>query len=212
MNQVSVWPPWLCLKLSMLQVVRKPAEGDYIGHLRAEALMEMARIFQVSDCQKFASAYVQICSAQDTCHGVAFVMLSEYLCRNQSMQLRVVVRKPIEKPSCPGFIVTVAYCCCGACHWTFSVHRQLSPALSLSKHKLAEQLGILQEEDRKELSLRAIVGLSPEQQGQIEDAAGQAEDKYKQAGHAAADQAEQGADAATAQVNCCTDYACKQLP
>ena len=44
------------------------------------------------------------------------------------------------------------------------------------------------------------MGLSPEQQGQIEDAAGQAEDKYKQAGHAAADQAEQGADAATAQV------------
>ena len=30
-----------------VQVVRKPEEGDYIGHLRAEALMEMARIFQV---------------------------------------------------------------------------------------------------------------------------------------------------------------------
>ena len=31
-------------------MVRKPAEGDYIGHLRAEALMEMARIFQVTPC------------------------------------------------------------------------------------------------------------------------------------------------------------------
>ena len=31
-----------------LQVVRKPEEGDFIGHLRAEGLMEMARIFQVS--------------------------------------------------------------------------------------------------------------------------------------------------------------------
>ena len=28
--------------------MRKPEEGDYIGHLRAEALMEMARIFQVA--------------------------------------------------------------------------------------------------------------------------------------------------------------------
>ena len=27
--------------------MRKPAEGDFIGHVRAEALMEMARIFQV---------------------------------------------------------------------------------------------------------------------------------------------------------------------
>lgn len=60
---------------------------------------------------------------------------------------------------------------------------------------------MLQEEDRKELSLRAIVGLSPESQEQVVGAAGQAEDKYKQAGHAAADQAEQGADAATAQVS-----------
>ena len=34
----------------MLQVVRKPEEGDFIGHLRAEALMEIARIFQVSAC------------------------------------------------------------------------------------------------------------------------------------------------------------------
>ena len=32
-----------------LQVVRKPEEGDFIGHLRAEGLMEIARIFQV--CQ-----------------------------------------------------------------------------------------------------------------------------------------------------------------
>lgn len=65
MNQVSVWPPLLCLKLSMLQVVRKPVEGDYIGHLRAEALMEMARIFQVSNCHTFAVAfmYAQLCSA-----------------------------------------------------------------------------------------------------------------------------------------------------
>lgn len=31
----------------ILQVVRKPEEGDYIGHLRAEGLMEIARIFQV---------------------------------------------------------------------------------------------------------------------------------------------------------------------
>ena len=31
----------------VLQVVRKPEEGDFIGHVRAEALMEMARIFQV---------------------------------------------------------------------------------------------------------------------------------------------------------------------
>ena len=30
-----------------LQVVRKPEEGDFIGHLRAEGLMEIARIFQV---------------------------------------------------------------------------------------------------------------------------------------------------------------------
>ncbi len=32
----------------VLQVVRKPEEGDFIGHVRAEALMEMARIFQVT--------------------------------------------------------------------------------------------------------------------------------------------------------------------
>lgn len=32
-----------------MQVVRKPEEGDFIGHLRAEGLMEIARIFQV--CQ-----------------------------------------------------------------------------------------------------------------------------------------------------------------
>ena len=31
----------------VLQVVRKPEEGDFIGHLRAEGLMEIARIFQV---------------------------------------------------------------------------------------------------------------------------------------------------------------------
>lgn len=61
----------------------------------------------------------------------------------------------------------------------------------------------IQEEDRKELSLRAIVGLSPEAQEQVVGAAGQAEDKYRQAGHAAADQAEQGADAATAKVSSC---------
>ena len=39
-----------------LQVVRKPEEGDFIGHLRAEGLMEIARIFQV--CQlSFDSPY-----------------------------------------------------------------------------------------------------------------------------------------------------------
>ena len=58
-----------------------------------------------------------------------------------------------------------------------------------------------QEEDRKELSLRAIIGLSPEQQDQMVGAAGQAEGQYQQAGHAAAGKAEQGADAATAQVS-----------
>lgn len=59
----------------------------------------------------------------------------------------------------------------------------------------------LQEADRKELSLRAIIGLSPEQQGQIVGAAGQAEGQYQQAGHAVAGKAEEGAEAATAQVS-----------
>ena len=57
-----------------------------------------------------------------------------------------------------------------------------------------------QEEDRKELSLRAIVGLSPEQQDQAVGAAASAEQQYKKAGHAAADQAEAGAEKLTEQV------------
>ena len=61
-------------------------------------------------------------------------------------------------------------------------------------------LGCVQEEDRKELSLRAIVGLTPEEQDKAVGAAAAAEDQYKQAGHAAADQAEAGADKFTEQV------------
>ena len=38
-----------CQLVYGMQVVRKPEEGDFIGHLRAEGLMEIARIFQV--CQ-----------------------------------------------------------------------------------------------------------------------------------------------------------------
>ncbi len=57
-----------------------------------------------------------------------------------------------------------------------------------------------QEEDRKELSLRAIVGLTPEEQDKAVGAAASAEEQYKQAGHAAADQAEAGADKLTQQV------------
>lgn len=148
----------------------------------------------------------------DICHGVAIVMLSCAECKVQSMQQHVVVKGAhckdlLSRSDCHSSVLLLL------CHqhsvdwWTHS----FPSALCSLQHKLAEQLCTFQEEDRKELSLRAIVGLSPEQQGQIEDAAGQAEDKYRQAGHAAADQAEQGADAATAQVNCCTDYACKQL-
>ncbi len=40
--------PLHTIMIHSFQVVRKPEEGDYIGHLRAEALMEMARIFQVN--------------------------------------------------------------------------------------------------------------------------------------------------------------------
>ena len=58
----------------------------------------------------------------------------------------------------------------------------------------------LQEEDRKELSLRAIIGLTPEEQDRAVGAAADAEQQYKQAGHAAADQAEAGVDQATQQV------------
>lgn len=45
----------MCL---VLQVVRKPEEGDFIGHLRAEALMEIARIFQVSPVLCMANSVV----------------------------------------------------------------------------------------------------------------------------------------------------------
>lgn len=48
--------------------------------------------------------------------------------------------------------------------------------------------------------MRAIVGLSPEDQEKAVGAAADAEQQYKQAGNAAADQAEAGADKLTQQV------------
>lgn len=48
--------------------------------------------------------------------------------------------------------------------------------------------------------MRAIIGLSPEDQDKAVGAAADAEQQYKQAGHAAADQAEAGVDKATEQV------------
>ena len=61
----------------------------------------------------------------------------------------------------------------------------------------------MQEEDRKELSLRAIIGLTPEEQDAAVGAAADAEQQYKQAGRAAADQAEAGVDRAAQQVLSC---------
>ena len=58
----------------------------------------------------------------------------------------------------------------------------------------------MKEEDRKELSLRAIIGLTPEEQDRAVGAAASAEDQYRQAGHAGAAQAEAGADRFTEQV------------
>lgn len=58
----------------------------------------------------------------------------------------------------------------------------------------------MKEEDRKELSLRAIIGLTPEEQDKAVGAAASAEEQYKQAGHAGAAQAEAGADKFTEQV------------
>lgn len=71
-----------------------------------------------------------------------------------------------------------------------------------------QPVGWLQEEDRKELSLRAIIGMTPEEQEKAVGAAADAEQKYKQAGHAAADQAEAGVDKATAQVQQAIRLAC----
>ena len=65
---------------------------------------------------------------------------------------------------------------------------------------LTQPYGGVQEEDRKELSLRAIIGLTPEEQDKAVGAAASAEDQYRQAGHAAADQAEAGAEKFTEQV------------
>lgn len=48
--------------------------------------------------------------------------------------------------------------------------------------------------------MRAIIGLSPEEQDKAVGAAADAEQQYKQAGNAAADQAEAGVDRATQQV------------
>lgn len=57
--------------------------------------------------------------------------------------------------------------------------------------------------------MRAIIGLSPEDQDKAVGAAADAEQQYKQAGNAAADQAEAGVDKATQQV--CTVAACLLL-
>lgn len=49
--------------------------------------------------------------------------------------------------------------------------------------------------------MRAIIGLTPEEQDKAVGAAADAEQQYTQAGHAAADQAEAGVDRATQQVH-----------
>ena len=65
--------------------------------------------------------------------------------------------------------------------------------------------------------MRAIIGLSPEEQDKAVGAAADAEQQYKQAGNAAADQAEAGVDRATQQVLWCRgrvlcSLICKLLP
>jgi hypothetical protein len=56
--------------LHSFQVVRKPEEGEYIGHLRAEALMEMARIFQVT---------LPVHPAYTPCHSAYFIQGHKYV-------------------------------------------------------------------------------------------------------------------------------------